>query len=144
MASLPRYEIAPQPVWKSPLAAPIATGCCLALGAAYVAAVDPAQGGAFVPCPFHAITGLWCPGCGLTRATHQLLHGHLEQGLHDNLLAPFVLMLIVASWLAWLLDSTGARPRRRRLPGWATAVAIVIALAFGVVRNLPGVTGLRG
>ena len=28
-------------------------------------------------CTFHRMTGLDCPGCGATRATHELLHGRI-------------------------------------------------------------------
>ena len=35
---------------------------------------------------FHAMTGLWCPGCGGLRAVHDLTHGHLVTALHENAL----------------------------------------------------------
>ena len=38
---------------------------------------DPTRVGFLPPCPLHEFTGLWCPGCGSTRALHQLVHGHL-------------------------------------------------------------------
>lgn len=130
---------------RASLAAPIACGCCLVAGAAYVAANDPSGGGVFIPCPFRELTGLWCVGCGLTRATHHLLRGNLGTALHFNLLVIPVLAAIVLAWLSWALTTAG-RPTRLlpRLQPWAYAVLITAALAFAVVRNMPGVDGLRG
>ena len=127
-------------------ALPIAAGCCLVTGAAYVAAVDPSSAGVFLPCPFRAATGWWCPGCGLTRATHHLLHGDIATALRFNALVPVVLALVAGTWLLWVLQA-GGRPLawRGRAPQAAcVAAAIVVAVAFAVVRNLPGASGLRG
>jgi len=33
-------------------------------------------------CPFYALTGHYCPGCGATRAIAELLHGHVAAALH--------------------------------------------------------------
>lgn len=57
-------------------------------------------------CPFKVVTGLPCPGCGLTRATVALLHGDLATSFHFHPLAgPMVAaMLAVAvldGWLWW-------------------------------------------
>lgn len=127
------------------VAAPIAAGCCAAAAAAYVVIDDPSDGGAFLPCPFRAITGLWCPGCGLTRATHHLLRGDVVQALHYNLFVVGILAALGAVWVTWLLGAAG------RPTGWARRVSTrlqvaagVTMLAFAVVRNLPGVDGLRG
>jgi hypothetical protein len=126
-------------------AAPVATACGLLAATAYVAAVDPSDRTVLPPCPFRSLTGLWCPGCGLTRATHHLLHGDVLGALRYNALLPFVVMLITLLWVDWYARSTGQRsPLLLRLPRWAPAAGIAIALAFAVLRNLPGVEGLRG
>jgi hypothetical protein len=127
------------------LAAPIACGCCLLAGAAYVTAVDPAAGGGFLPCPFRTLTGWWCPGCGLTRATHHLFRGDLAQALRFNLFVVLILAGLSLTWLAWALQTAG-RPIRRiaRIPSWVYAACITVLIAYAVVRNLPGIPGLRG
>ena len=125
-------------------AAPIGAACGLVAATAYVATVDPSERGVFAPCPFRALTGWWCPGCGLTRATHHLLHGDVLGALRYNALVPFVLTLIAVLWIDWYVRSAGQRPILRRIPGWATAAGIIAAVGFAVLRNLPGVDGLRG
>lgn len=126
------------------LAAPIACGCCLAAGAAYVVADDPSDGG-FLPCPFRSLTGLWCPGCGLTRATHHLFRGDLVQALRFNVFAVLILAALAAAWLGWALHAAG-RPVRwaARIPLWAQVAAGVVLLGFAALRNVPGIEGLRG
>lgn len=128
-----------------PMAAPIACGCCLLAGAAYVAADDPSNGGVFLPCPFRTLTGWWCPGCGLTRATHHLLRGDIMQALRYNVFVVAILLALAGTWLAWLVHSTGRTMRVTRwIPTWAQVVAGTVLVTFAVVRNLPGVGGLRG
>ena len=55
----------------------------------------------YPPCPFYYITGLYCPGCGSSRALHQLLHGNLLMALDLNplmvLSIPFVLYLLIST-----------------------------------------------
>ena len=41
----------------------------------YLYAHDPHQPGAYPACVLHALTGLYCPGCGGTRAAYDLVHG---------------------------------------------------------------------
>ena len=130
----------------SPAAAPIATGCCLVAGAVYVTAVDPSDGASIPTCPFRAVTGWWCPGCGLTRATHHLFHGDLPTAFRYNLLVVFVLALIVAAWTGWYaaVDRPPAGPHRPHPRLGRTPAAIGLLAVFAVVRNLPAVDGLRG
>jgi hypothetical protein len=90
-------------------------------------------------CSFYASTGLYCPGCGGTRATHELLHGHLRQAMRYNGLWVVLLPVLVYA----LLSEVSLSFRGRPLPGdlsrraWFLIGLAAIALVFGVLRNLP-------
>lgn len=112
-------------------------------GAFAVRAADDAGLDVLPPCPFHAATGLDCPGCGVTRAVIALTRGDLVGAADHNLLLVVALPVLLAVWVV-------ARRRRRAdagaagrapstPPPWALSGFIAVALVFGVVRNLPGV-----
>lgn len=141
MADLPADSTSAIRAWLP--AAPIGTACGLVAATVYVAAVDPSERGMFPPCAFRSLTGWWCPGCGLTRATHHLMHGDVLAALRYNALMPLVVTLIGVLWIDWYTRSIGKQPMPRPTAGWA-AVGGIAAVAFAVLRNLPGVDGLRG
>lgn len=97
-----------------------------------------------IPCVFHRVTGLLCPGCGATRCLTALLRLDFAEALRANvaliLLSPFWIWLLVAMARGYLAG-TGFRPgpRQQRL----IAAALAFVLLFGVVRNLPGMWVLR-
>jgi hypothetical protein len=100
--------------------------------------IDPAKpGGPFPPCLFHALTGLHCPGCGTTRALHQLLHGNIRAALGLNLL-----MVASLPFLAYAFVSKGLVLFGRRLPvvfshpAWTWALFALVIL-FWILRNIP-------
>jgi hypothetical protein len=99
---------------------------------------DPATSGIFPPCPLHALTGLYCPGCGSLRAIHQLLHGNVGAAWAMNPLTVILLPFVVYG-----LASEGLRVLRGRgLPQvfvpaiWIQVLCAVIVL-FGIARNIP-------
>ncbi|MCD7097921.1 DUF2752 domain-containing protein [Stenotrophomonas sp. MMGLT7] len=118
--------------WIALAATPVA-----AVGAGLLYRFDPSQPGSpFMPCMFHAATGLYCPGCGMTRALHALLHGDLAQAFAFNPAAMLGLAL-VPGLLAW---KAGWRAR------WFAPVAAAVAEprfwlwalpGYWVARNLP-------
>jgi hypothetical protein len=121
-------------------AAPIAGGVALAAAGGLVATHNPAAAGSWFPvCPFHQATGLWCPGCGLTRGTYQLLHGHIGAALSYNIFTPVAVAAIVAAWLGWLRMSWGAPPIRlpQRAQRWLAVAMPVVIITYGVLRNVP-------
>lgn len=102
-------------------------------GLAVVGLVDPSRpGNAFPRCPFHAVTGLWCPGCGTLRAAHDVLHGHVLSGIGHNPLLVAVTPLLVWSVLAWL-----GLVRRPEPPPWALVALGAVVIVFTVLRNVP-------
>jgi hypothetical protein len=129
---------APASVRSAPLRFAAALGAGLALDVAF----DPQQ--RHVPlCPLHALTGIWCPLCGGLRAADSLAHGRVVEALHENALFVTSLPLLCAGWLYWFFEARAGRPRPT-LPRAVTVLAVVVAIAFAIVRNLPGIAGLRG
>jgi len=92
----------------------------------------------FVPCPFAGLFHLPCPGCGLGRATRELLAGDVDAAIAFHPLAPVVVPL-VALGLGWsLLADVGcicSHPAQRRtlLQGFVDGLSILLAaLLVGV------------
>lgn len=109
--------------------AAIVTGGCL------FNSRDP---GLFPPCPFRALTGFHCPGCGTLRGLHQLLHGHLLGALSFNPLMVLFLPFLGYAVLSNAVFSTGGR----RLPGFrlpATGIWLLLGaiILFWILRNVP-------
>lgn len=119
--------------------APMASAAVGIVALSYVAMTDPAHRQTLVPpCPFHAATGLWCPGCGLTRATNAFLHGHVMAGFGYNLFTPVLFALIGWSWLAWAGRAVGRPIREPAAVPKKYWVGVIVAVAvFTVARNIP-------
>jgi hypothetical protein len=98
---------------------------------------DPnVQGNPFLPCLFNLLTGLYCPGCGATRAMHALVHFDLAGALGMNAL------LILSLPILPLLVVRAFRPLPRGLETLVKPVAspwlwFFLLVGFGVLRNLP-------
>jgi hypothetical protein len=90
-------------------------------------------------CWFHTWTGLDCPGCGATRATHELLHGRLMAAWHYNALWVLSLPLVVYMAVSELRLATGHRPLPGDLPRrqWIWIGIVMASFLFFVIRNLP-------
>ena len=56
---------------------------------------NPVESSFFIPCPFHYLTGLHCPGCGSQRALHQLVHFNIWGAFRYNPLLVLTLPLII-------------------------------------------------
>lgn len=90
-------------------------------------------------CGFHKVTGYYCPGCGAMRALDSLLHFDVYQAVRFNVL--FVLTLPALLLVLARIAAQYIRDGRTLPPGkWDKPLAvtvIVLAVAFGIARNLP-------
>ena len=110
----------------------------LVVGGVFLYYVPPGKGSIYPPCTFHIITGLYCAGCGSTRAFHHLLHGRIAQAIWSNVLVAF--LLIPLSWYAinhlrYMI--TGNKRRTRKLKMRYTWILIGIIVLFTILRNIP-------
>lgn len=110
----------------------------LTVGSAAVTYFDPAKANFFPVCPMYALTGLACPGCGLTRGFHALFHGDIIPALDFNLLIPVWAVIFGYVWVSLLLLAV----RGKGLPMWMTNprflwAFMIVLVTFGVLRNIP-------
>lgn len=90
-------------------------------------------------CPLRSVTGLLCPGCGVSRGIICLVHGDLQEAMAAHPFAPYFLMLGALAGLALVLG----RRRRDRLASCLVslerkthfnAVVLVAFLVYGLAR----------
>ena len=98
---------------------------------------DPTKNSFYPVCQFHLLTGLYCPGCGATRASYQLLHGNFLAALHDNALFVVSLAALAARGAWFLKRKSNHQPVLFFIPPIALWIFLVVAVAFVVLRNLP-------
>ena len=99
---------------------------------------NPLQTTVFPPCPLHAATGWWCPGCGATRASYLLFRGDIAGALHFNALWVVLAPLALYQAVAFAGEAYGVRWLRRIPLTQPVIVALLVSLiGFGVIRNLP-------
>ena len=105
-----------------------------ALGTGLLLAFPPGQGSLWPGCLFHAATGLYCPGCGITRCAAALLRGDVATAWAMNPLALVALAVAPLALAARALPSALAARVSRLADArvWATGVIV-----FFIGRNLP-------
>ena len=89
-----------------------------------------------IPCPIKTITGLYCPGCGITRAIFALLDGQLYQAYRYNSILfidiPIVLFLEIFEKLF------GKNNKKIKcISNIILNILLVITILYGVLRNIP-------
>jgi hypothetical protein len=97
-----------QPVFSSVLSNRAETAAIVGFGVVHIGL--NLAGHSFWNCPILAATGIPCPGCGLTHATMQLLHGDIVSSLKTHAFAPAFLVALVIM-VAVLILPEAARSR---------------------------------
>jgi hypothetical protein len=122
----------------------IVLGSCLCAGAtAFLYAVDPSRHAVYPQCFLYRTTGIYCAGCGATRALYALLHGRWLAALHDNALFVAVLPFLLAAggvyaWKSWRANAWAEAHVEGRALFRAGVGFFLIMLVFMAARNLPG------
>lgn len=83
-------------------------------------------------CPIKTITGLDCPGCGITRMFVALFHGNIYQAFRYNPLVFIELPIIFI-----LLVLYKFKKEYRKVINIIFIVLLIITIVYGVLRNIP-------
>ena len=116
----------------------IAIWLFLLAGATYLFVFEPGRSGFFPPCIFRVLTGFTCPGCGTTRAMHQLLHGHFLTAFTLNPLLLVSLPFLLFALLRYsVIVMRGGVPSHNVLPASVIYGIFFAILSFWIFRNTP-------
>jgi hypothetical protein len=110
----------------------------LIAGAIYLFVFEPGRTGFFPVCLFRLVTGLTCPGCGTTRALHEIMHGHFLEAFMLNPLLLLALPLLLFAFVRYsLMVLRGGLPRKNALPAPYIYALFFIVVGFWIFRNTP-------
>lgn len=90
-----------------------------------------------IPCIFHEITGLQCPGCGNTRAALSLLRFDLKAAFSYNLLFLPQFLYLAFVYFRASADYVKGNKFSYHTP-WPPLdyIALIMFLAWGIIRNI--------
>ena len=86
--------------------------------------------GISIPCFFHKITGLYCPGCGITRMLESILKLNIYQAFRYNPLAFTYL-------IGYIIYKIINYRHKIKLNNYFIYGLLFITITFGILRNIP-------
>jgi hypothetical protein len=119
------------------LRAPVGAAALAVAAVGVVAVVDPNEEGHYPTCPFLALTGRFCPGCGSLRAVHALADGDLAGAIGSNVLTVLAVVPLLVIWVSWARRRWYGSPRLAMAPPVTVWALLVVIGVFTVLRNLP-------
>jgi len=124
------------------MVAPVAVAAAAAGVVTTIALIDPNIEGHYPTCPWLALTGTFCPGCGSLRAIHALAHAELGVAMARNPLTVIAVGWLVLWFGLWTWRRLTGRVRTTMAPAWLLHGILVVILGYWVLRNIPGWTFL--
>ena len=98
---------------------------------------NPSEYSFFPKCPFHSITGLYCPGCGSQRAIHEILHLNILEGLKHNFLIIILIFILGYPFVLNLLTKAYNKNFNNILHNPKTTYTIlVLVILYWILRNI--------
>ncbi|HIT22112.1 MAG TPA: DUF2752 domain-containing protein [Candidatus Scybalousia intestinigallinarum] len=104
------------------------------------------QGILHLPCFFYQTTGMYCPGCGMTRAILTFLHGEYQTAFYDNALLYFLLPFFFFYGVCFIFQyvKDGKLLLLQELyPKKMIFIGLIVVVLFGILRNCSPFSFLR-
>lgn len=88
-----------------------------------------------IPCVFYEITGLYCPGCGITRLCLSLFEGDVYQAFRYN---PIIFIDLPILFILFVLNIFLKNNKNiKKITDVIIIFLATITIIFGVIRNIP-------
>lgn len=88
-----------------------------------------------IPCVFYEITGLYCPGCGITRLCLSLFEGDIYQAFRYN---PIIFINLSILFILFVLNIFFKKNKNiKKITDVIIIFLATITIIFGVIRNIP-------
>ena len=84
-------------------------------------------------CPFFRLTGMPCPGCGLTRACLLLLRGEVQASITFHAFAPIFILLITMMIVTTLLPKAVTEPLIHKAELWERQTGLTLIILGGLI-----------
>lgn len=101
--------------------------------------IDARAGDFFPHCPFHTLTGLYCPGCGSQRALSSLVHADFVQAANFNILLILSLPFLLFAALVAIVNAFKKQQLKQQIfyYPWFVRSVLVVVIVFWILRNIP-------
>ena len=91
----------------------------------------------YIPCIFHKVTKLYCPGCGVTRMLLEILRGNFYQAFRYNQLLFILLPVFIVYFIDYIYSNIkNKKSLLDKTPSVVWYILIVVLLVFGIGRNI--------
>lgn len=88
-----------------------------------------------IPCIFYKITGLYCPGCGVTRMLFSLINLDFYQAFRYNPLV-FILLILYIIYLIIKIIVKLLFKKNLKIPQVILNIIIILLILYGILRNI--------
>jgi len=100
--------------------------------------VNPSEVDFLPKCPLYVTTGIYCPGCGSQRATHQLLRLNILGVLQQNVLYFLGILILGYHFIVTSLNSILKKNFYNYIYHPKTPlILLVIIIIYWILRNIP-------
>ena len=88
----------------------------------------------YIPCPIHKLTGLYCPGCGITRMLLSILKLDFIKAFKYNPLVFISLPIGIYLYIDYLIKKD--KSLYKKIPEKVWYIIIAIFIIYGILRNI--------
>lgn len=133
-----RGEVRESRVRPARFVAPAAVAATVVGAFTYVAVRNPYETSLTGPCALLHTTGLFCPGCGATRAAYEITQGDVLGAVQMNAFFTLIVLPAAVIGLAWWVAAVAGMKVPQANFSQRTIWTVVGLMAlFWIARNLP-------